>query len=212
MTQLQNLTASQASKEVPINENFDTLSALAVFGRRHPDTSGLTWAFYGGPWPVDGAVTQLVDDTVTLADNTTNFVEVDSAGTVSVSGSRSADKAPLYQVTTASGVVTDVEDERCAALLNRIAYGKCTIATLNANQTLTQVQSLCNSIEATGILTGVRNLVVPLVKRQWTVFANTTVFGVQVIGATGTGVTIAVGKRAIVECDGTNVVRVTADV
>jgi hypothetical protein len=45
------------------------------------------------------------------------------------------------------------------------------------------------------------------------VFANTTGgHGVQVIGATGTGVTIADGKRAIVYADGTNVVRVTADV
>jgi hypothetical protein len=44
------------------------------------------------------------------------------------------------------------------------------------------------------------------------VFANTTTNGVQVISTSGTGVTIAVGKRAIVECDGTNVVRITADV
>jgi hypothetical protein len=45
------------------------------------------------------------------------------------------------------------------------------------------------------------------------VFANVTGgFGVQVIGATGTGITVADGKRAIVYADGTNVVRVTADV
>jgi hypothetical protein len=48
--------------------------------------------------------------------------------------------------------------------------------------------------------------------KQWTVFANVTGFGIQVIGASGTGIVIAVGKRAIVYADGTNVVRVTADV
>jgi hypothetical protein len=49
--------------------------------------------------------------------------------------------------------------------------------------------------------------------QQWTIFANTAGgVGVNVIGATGTGVTVADGHRAIVYSDGTNVVRVTADV
>jgi hypothetical protein len=53
----------------------------------------------------------------------------------------------------------------------------------------------------------------PLAAQQWTVFNGTTGgFGVQFIGATGTGITVAAGKRAIVYSDGTNVVRVTADI
>jgi len=48
--------------------------------------------------------------------------------------------------------------------------------------------------------------------RQWTVFNNTAGgFGLQFIGATGTGITVAAGKRAILYADGTNIVRVTAD-
>jgi hypothetical protein len=41
---------------------------------------------------------------------------------------------------------------------------------------------------------------------------NGTAFDIRVIGATGTGITIGIGKVAIVECDGTNVLRITADV
>lgn len=212
MTTLQTLTASQASKEVPVNENFDSLSALAIFGRRHPDVSGLTWAYYGGPWPVDGEITQLVDDTVALTDNATNFVELGQDGTVSVvTSTRSAGKAPLYQIVTSGGVITSVIDERSMPLFARLAQGRAIRAMANANQTLTQDEAMCAVLEATGANTGVRDLIVPLVKRQWTVFANTTSNGIRVIGATGTGVTIAVGKRCIVECDGTNVSRVTAD-
>lgn len=62
-------------------------------------------------------------------------------------------------------------------------------------------------------LTATRNLIVPVsAGAQFTVFNNTTgAQSIQVIGASGTGVTIANGKRAIVRCDGTNYVRITAD-
>ena len=53
----------------------------------------------------------------------------------------------------------------------------------------------------------------PLLAQQWTVFNGTTGgFGLQFIGASGTGVTVGAGKRAIVYADGTNIVRATADV
>lgn len=90
--------------------------------------------------------------------------------------------------------------------------GRFTKALADANYTLTDDDAQNNIIELTGALTALRNLVVPLTAQQWTVFANTSGgFGVQVIGASGTGITIADGKRAIVYSDGTNVVRVTAD-
>ena len=86
-------------------------------------------------------------------------------------------------------------------------------AMADANQTLTQAEALCERVTTTGALTAQRNLVVPLVRRSWTVRnACTGGFGVQVIGASGTGTVVASGKVAIVECDGTNVLRVTADV
>jgi hypothetical protein len=51
---------------------------------------------------------------------------------------------------------------------------------------------------------------VPLIRRRWEVRHTGTDFAIQVIGATG--ITIDVAKTAIVECDGTNVFRVTADI
>jgi hypothetical protein len=82
----------------------------------------------------------------------------------------------------------------------------------DANVTLTSAEAQNNIIECTGALTALRDLIVPLTAKQWTVYANTTGgFGVRVIGASGTGITVADTKHAIVYADGTNVVRVTAD-
>ena len=83
----------------------------------------------------------------------------------------------------------------------------------NANQTLSAAEAQCDILEATGAISGsLKDMIVPLGPKQWTVFANVTGgFGLRVIGASGTGITIADGKRAIVYADGTNVVRVTAD-
>jgi hypothetical protein len=63
-------------------------------------------------------------------------------------------------------------------------------------------------------LTGTRDVVVPLIAGyQWTVFNGTTgAQSIQIIGATGTGVTIANGMRAIVYADGINIIRATPDV
>jgi len=82
----------------------------------------------------------------------------------------------------------------------------------DANTTLGGAQAKNDILEFTGTLTLQRNIVVPLGAQQWTVFNNTSGgFGLQFIGATGTGVVVAAGKRAIIYADGTNVVRVTAD-
>lgn len=87
------------------------------------------------------------------------------------------------------------------------------IAKGDANVTLSEAQARNQILEFTGAQTVLRDVIVPLTARQWTVFANTTGgFGVRFIGATGTGITVADGKRAIIYADGTNVVRATADV
>jgi hypothetical protein len=111
---MQQLSSSQASPEVPINENFETLEHQQVYGKRHPATTGLTWAFYGGRW---GGFA-VSDGTVTLANNATNHLVVArSTGVLSSSTSttnwdNTTDYARVYKITTASGVVTAVEDHR----------------------------------------------------------------------------------------------------
>ena len=62
-----------------------------------------------------------------------------------------------------------------------------------------------------GTVTTTRDFIVPITfPKQWVV-TNNTAQSVRVIGATGTGITIATLKTAIVAANGTNVVRITAD-
>lgn len=97
-----------------MNENFETLDALSVFGKRQPVTTGLTWGYYGGVY--NGNTVSA--GTVTLTDDADNYIVVERAtGAVSATDGSDAlyadtDYAALYKVTTASGAVTGVVDMR----------------------------------------------------------------------------------------------------
>lgn len=212
MTTLQQLSVSQNNKEVRINEIVDCLSVAGIFSRRPETTTGLIWGYHGGTWQIDGVQTAIANGTVTLTASTTNYVQVSRVGVVSTATTRDPALAPLYAIVTGTSGVTSYTDERGIASLKRISQGVASIALTTANVTLSQDQALCETLNVTGALTAVRNLVAPLVRRRWTITHNGTGFGVQIIGATGTGITVGIGKVAIVECDGTNVFRVTADV
>lgn len=205
------LSPSQANQEARINELTDASSPATLGGRRASTTTGLTWGFYGGKLLVNGVPTAIANGTVALTASTTNYVQLTQAGTVVVGTTRDPRYAPLYSVVTGASTVTSYTDERDPLALPRLAHGQGTQAMADANQTITQDLALCNTLITTGALTAQRNLVVPLVRRAWSVRNNCTGFGVQVIGASGTGIVIGVGKVAVVECDGTNVLRVTAD-
>jgi hypothetical protein len=113
-TTLQVLSDSQVSKEVPINENTETLSAAGIFGKRHPATTALTWGYYGGRYNGN----TVANGTVSLTDSATNYVVVHrSTGVVSVSTSTTnwsdtSTYARLYQLTTSGGAVTATVDAR----------------------------------------------------------------------------------------------------
>ena len=211
ITPIQQIIAG-ANADVRVNENFDAASTAMLFGRRAAATTGLTWAYYGGKWPVDGAPTNIANGTVALTASATNYISVTQAGAVVASTAQNPLHAPLYTVVTGASTVTSYTDMRNPQQLARHAPGNAAIAVTTANVTLTQAQALCESITVSGALTAARDLIVPLVRRRWTVRHSGTAFAVQVIGVTGTGVTIGIGKVAIVECDGTNVMRVTTDV
>ena len=61
------------------------------------------------------------------------------------------------------------------------------------------------------VLTTGRNVVVPINKRMWHVF-NNTAQTLTFKTPAGSGIAVATLKRAILQCDGTNVVRWTADI
>lgn len=212
-TNLKTISETQGGKATTANGLFDAAWPASFFGRK--DTSSLlTWNYYGGRIPVNGTMTLIADGTVTLTASATNYVEVDRAGTVSRNTTGfSADKAPLYKVVVGAAAPSSWEDHRNPWALGRLFYARVAIAMADANKTPTMEQAQCSTIELTGALTALRDVIVPTVQRQWTIFANVTGgFGVRVKTAAGSGITVADGKRAILECDGTNVVRVTADV
>lgn len=114
MTTMQQLSAAQASPEVPINENFESLEHQAVYGKRHAVTTGLTWGYYGGRWGGNA----IADGTVTLTGSATNYLVIDlGTGAVSVSTSSTNwddtdSYARLYKITAGAASVTAVEDHR----------------------------------------------------------------------------------------------------
>ena len=206
------IVQSQASKEITANGFFDAASPATLYGRRQSTTSGLTWGYYGGNVLVNGVLTQIANATLTLTTSTTNYVEAEpTTGDVSFNTTGfTVGRTPLYTVVTGTATVTSYTDHRLAV---PDVTGRLAKAVADANTTLSFAEIRNQIIEFSGTLSATRNIVLPLKPRQWTVFNNTTgSFGLQFIGATGTGITVAAGKRAIIYADGTNIVRVTADV
>lgn len=212
---LDTLPDGAAGQEPRVNNLANAMSGAAMFGRRASTSSGLNWGFYGAiRLHINASVVTRANGTLAITASATRYISVDRAtlALTEVATAFAADKFALYKVTSgATAVNNDWEDHRDPHHLVRFLYGRVVKAMADANVTLTYQEAMCESIECTGTNTALRDLIVPLVPRQWTVFANTATNGVRVIGASGTGVTIAVGKTAIVECDGTNVRRITAD-
>jgi len=210
---LTQLTTAQAGKEATVNELMNATSPATAFSRKQ-SSSGLSWIYHGlSRWHINATATTKANTTLTLTASSTRYVSADRALAVTeVATAFAADKLALYKIVTGTATVTSYEDHRDLHHINRFLYGRLVKAMGDANVPLTYQEAMCESIECTGTNTALRDVIVPLVPRSYTVFANTSTNGVRIIGTSGTGITIAVGKRAIVECDGTNVVRITADV
>lgn len=111
---LQQWVTSQANPEIPVNENFEVLGPLAVYGRDPTTTTGLTWGFNGGRW----SGFAIADGSVTLAASNTNYLTVNrSNGALSASTSNSnwndtGNFARVYLIVTGTSTVTSFEDHR----------------------------------------------------------------------------------------------------
>lgn len=209
-THLDPVTAVSYSKETLVNALLDAASPALTYGRRASTTSGLTWGYYGGKVTLAGVITAVANGTVTLTASTTNYVEAHpDTGAVSKNTTGfTAGYLPLYTIVTGTSSVTSYTDQRTLALATNATLAK---ALSDANATLTQAEAANATLTFTGTLTATRDIIVPLVgKRQWTVY-NGTGQSLRFIGASGTGITVATVKHAIVRSDGTNIVRVTAD-
>ncbi len=110
------MAEAQSNAHVVFNENADTISAVAIFGKNPATTTGLIWGYYGGLYLGN----TVANGTVTLTDDDYNWVVVErSTGDISVStdDSNATDAlyAAIYKVTAVAGVVTDVLDLRMDA-------------------------------------------------------------------------------------------------
>ncbi|MBK8772511.1 MAG: hypothetical protein IPM06_19095 [Rhizobiales bacterium] len=210
-TNLDLLVQSQASKEITVNAFFDAASPSTLYGRRQSTTTGLTWGYYGGMVLVNGVLTAINNGTVALTASATNYVEaLPTDGSVSKNTSAfTAGRIPLYSVVTGTSTITSYTDYRltCPKWTGRLALAFPS----DANYTLTQSEASNDIISITaGVISTTRDFIVPLLPKVWVV-VNNTAQSVRIIGASGTGITIATTKTATVMADGTNVVRVTAD-
>jgi hypothetical protein len=211
-TNLDTIATGQSQKEVTANAADDAESPASFGGRRASTTTGTTWGYYGGKYVAGGAspaITMLANGTVALTVSNTNYVEFDPvAGTVSANTTAfTAGRVPLYTVVVGSSTITSYTDQRCwgAPFNPRVTVNVAG----SSNVTLTRAQANAQIIECTGVLTGNIQVIVPLNPDEWTFYNNTTgAFTLTVIGATGTGIAVTQGQRAILYADGTNVVQV----
>jgi len=206
---LDTLSVGQAGKETTVNQALDAMSPAAYYGRRASTSSGNTWGYYGAKVLIGGVVTSVNHGTVTMTLSATNYLEADrTTGAVTVNASAfTAGKIPLYTVVCGSSAPTDWTDHRIWQMDFSERLAK---SLTDANTTLSYAEARARIMDFSGTLTATRNIVVPLSPKEWIVY-NGTGQSLQFIGATGTGVTVAATKRAIIYADGTNVVRVTAD-
>lgn len=211
-TNLDVLSASQANKETTANAVFDAVSQGVLFGRRASTTTNLTWGYYGGRILVDGVLTTIANGTVALTASTTNYIEATRAGVVSKNTTGfTAGSIPLYTIVVGTTTVTSYTDERAISKQHYITQN-VTFAVTSADVTLTAAQARGRYLAITGALTADRSVIVPN-NGEWIVYNNTSgAFNLTIKTSAGTGVIVTQGMRATVYADGTNVVRITADV
>lgn len=109
-----------------------------------------------------------------------------------------------------SGTWGQTTNNNLGTLLEQAIAGVVSISMVDANYTLTNYNGVTDEARNAVLVIGgtnsaVRNVIPPLVKKTYTVVNNTSGgYGINIIGATGTGVLIPNGFTSLVYCDGTN--------
>lgn len=117
------VSQSQSSKETTINALFDAASTSIIFGRRQSTTSGLTWGYYGGYFPIGGDTTLIANGTLTLDASTTNYVQaLKTTGAVSSNTTGfDSDHIPLYTIVTGTSTVSSYTDHRTIYVIDKFS-------------------------------------------------------------------------------------------
>lgn len=207
------ISTGQGNQAAKANALFDASAPVAIYAKKYATTSGLTLGFHGGKVAVNGVVTTVSDGTIFLTASATNYIEANPS-TGDVSKNTTAYTPGYWRIgraVTGTASITTWYDDRY------LGFGQQTRMLTkafpsDANYTLTQPEADVDVISiSAGTVTVTRDFIVPVIfPHVWTVI-NKTAQSVRIIGASGTGITIATTKTAIVMADGTNVVRITAD-
>lgn len=113
------------------------------------------------------------------------------------------DQSGTWGVTTNTNLGTLLEQAITGYVsIDKTATGTAAYTLSNTDYAVNQNRNAV--IEFTGTPGGVFDVIVPLAEKLW-VFKNATNGAMTVKGATGTGITVAVGTSAWLFCDGTNV-------
>ncbi len=208
------ISDSQGNQTSKANALLDASAPVAIYAKKAASTTGLTLGYHGGKISVNGVVTVIADGTVALTASSTNYVEANPS-TGAVTKNTTAYTPGYWRIgraVTGTASITTWYDDRFLNFAKQ-TWLLTKAFPSDANYTLTQPEAEADVISITaGTITTTRDFIVPIAfPKQWTVI-NNTAQSVRVIGATGTGITIATLKTAIVMADGTNVRRITADV
>jgi hypothetical protein len=111
---------AEAITNAKLNQTSDAVLELAgivedgqLFRHDAATTSGLTFGLSAGRTrKSDGTVVQKTASTIALTASATNYVEIDADGNATASAARTLAKKPAYKVTTDTGSITAIEDER----------------------------------------------------------------------------------------------------
>lgn len=208
------ISIGQGDQATKANALFDASAPVAIYAKKYATTSGLTLGYHGGKISVNGVVTVTADGTLALTASTTNYVEANPS-TGAVSKTTTAYTPGYWRIgraVTGTATITTWYDDR---FLN---FGQQTRMLTRAFPTDANYTALAAEVDVdvisitAGVISTTRDFIVPMAfPKMWTVI-NNTAQSVRVIGPTGTGVTIATLKTAMVMANGTNVVRITPDV
>lgn len=206
------IVQSQSSKEVTANAMFDALSPAGLFGRRASTSMGLTWGYYGGTILVDGTPTQIANGTLAMTASSTQYIEATRAGVVSSNSTGfTPGSSPLYTIVVGASTVTSYTDHRAWVTPPHIT-STASVAVTASDVTLTAAQARCRYLITTGVLTGNRSVIVPNDWKGAVYCNNTGAFTTTFKTSAGSGIVVAQTKRAQLLADGTDVVRISADV
>jgi len=208
------VSTGQGNQTAKANALFDACVPVAIYAKNSATTSGLSLGLHGGKLGINGVVAVISDSTTALTASITNYVEANPS-TGAVTKNTTAYTPGYWRIgraVTGTASITTWYDDRFLNFAQQTRMLTRAFTT-DANYTATAAEADVDVINiSAGVVTATRDFIVPVAfPKEWWVI-NNTAQSVRIIGATGTGITIATLKTAKLLADGTNVRRLTADV